>query len=644
MSVRPINLTLGTAGHIDHGKTALVRNLTGCETDRLKAEKERGMSIDLGHAPCQVGHLHFGIVDVPGHENFVKTMVAGASSMDAVMLVVAADDGVMPQTREHMDILTLLGVRHGLIALTKIDRVEPARVDEVQAELRDYLRGTFLDGAPICPVSNVTGQGLAELVSTLDGLVHAIEPRRIDGVFRLPVDRAFSAKGYGTIVAGVPTAGSAAVGDDIVLLPAGAAGRIRRIEVYGHGADRVLAGQCAAVNVGQWDHHQITRGDTVTVAGYFEPSSWFACRMRLLPADALLNKAAGTAGLKSGTRVKLHTGTLEVPAVVYPLEDPTMAPGQEAIVQVRLAHPSIAAPGDRFIVRALSPVQTIGGGRIIETMPHRLKRGRPGLVEELRERADATMDETRWVEYCVRTARRTAATENDLTFRTKLTRQRVRETLAALQQEAVVVPLAGAFIHCDTLAGIRAIAVDVVREYHLAQPASPGIPVAELAAQIAASPKTFDGLLALLKEEGLLTDVNGRLALPEHRPAFTGPDAERVEAIARVFEEAGFQPPKPDEAAQRLNLDARTVQRLIDTLLEHGRLVRVADDMIFHEAAVARAKQSVLDHFAKEERLESVQFKYMLDTTRKFALPLLDYFDRVGVTRRVGNTRYLKRR
>src|SRR5271165_6500404 len=241
-----LNVTLGTAGHVDHGKTALVQSLTGCNTDRLKEEKERGMSIDLGYAPCRIRDLEVGIVDVPGHENFIKTMVAGACGMDGVILVVAADDGIMPQTREHLDILTLLGLRHGLVALTKIDRVDDSRRQQVLADLCGLLEGTFLEGTPILPFSNITYEGFHPFLVALEGLVRSITPKRADGVFRMPLDRAFSVKGFGTVVAGIPVAGTASLGGETVLLPQGFGSRIKRIEVYGQPADTVLCGQCAA--------------------------------------------------------------------------------------------------------------------------------------------------------------------------------------------------------------------------------------------------------------------------------------------------------------------------------------------------------------------------------------------------------------
>ena len=396
MAQTQINITLGTAGHIDHGKTALVKCLTGCETDRLREERERGMSIDLGYAPCTIGDLEIGIVDVPGHEHFVKTMVAGAAGMDGVILVVAADDGVMPQTREHLEILTLVGIRHGLVALTKIDRVAADDLELVRAELADYVKGTFLDGAPILPVSSVTGQGYDHFHEVLATLVGQITPKSKGGVFRLPVDRAFSAQGFGTVVAGIPVCGQAHIGDELVVLPHNLTGRVKRVEVYGRASDTVMAGQCAALNVGHWQSGAIRRGDTVTLPGYFSPQVWYVCQLRLLPRNKLR--------LKQGGEVKFHTGTTEIGAAIYNLEQGELHEAGEYLVQVRTQAPVVAGPGDRFILRSLSPMRTIGGGTIIEAESRRLKRTRPNVREELQQRAAAVHDDTTFVEYCVRTA------------------------------------------------------------------------------------------------------------------------------------------------------------------------------------------------------------------------------------------------
>jgi len=400
MSSQSVNITLGTAGHIDHGKTALVKCLTGCETDRLKEEQERGMSIDLGYAPCYLGRVQVGIVDVPGHAHFVKTMVAGATGMDGVILVVAADDGVMPQTREHLDILTLLGVRHGLVALTKIDRVGPDHLELVRSDLENFLHGTFLESAPVVPLSNVTGEGYDRFQDALHALVESIRPKRIDGVFRIPVDRAFTAQGYGTIVAGIPVCGSARVGDEVVVLPHNLPGRIKRIEVYGRASDTLVAGQCAAVNVGHWESHAIGRGDTVTLPGYFGPETHFVCKLRLLPREKLR--------LKHASEVKFHTGTSEVNAVIYALEERELQGGGEYLVELKTNTPLVAGPGDPFILRTFSPVATVGGGIVVEAATRRLKRNRPGVLDDLRQRADAVPDDARFVEYCVQTAEQLA--------------------------------------------------------------------------------------------------------------------------------------------------------------------------------------------------------------------------------------------
>ena len=299
------NITLGTAGHIDHGKTALIRLLTGCETDRLREEKERGMSIELGFAPCVISGMEIGVVDVPGHENFVKTMVAGATGIDGAILVIAADDGVMPQTREHLDILTLLGIEHGIVALTKVDCVRAERVQAATQEITAFLVGTFLEGAPVLPVSSVTGEGFGDFYDALKALVETIEPKRTDGIFRVPLERAFSAKGYGTVAAGIPASGSVKVGDELVLLPQNKKGRLRAVQVYGHDSDSAMVGQCAALNVPQWDPKDIKRGNVVTIADYFAPESWYLCELTLLMQEK--------SSLKNGAQVKFHTGTSETP-------------------------------------------------------------------------------------------------------------------------------------------------------------------------------------------------------------------------------------------------------------------------------------------------------------------------------------------
>ena len=635
MPVERINVTLGTAGHIDHGKTALVKLLTGCETDRLKAEKERGMSIDLGFAPCKLADREIGFVDVPGHENFIKTMVAGASGMDGVVLVVAADDGVMPQTREHLEILTLLGVRHGLVAMTKIDRVDPEHIELARGDIEDLLRGTFLEFAPVCPLSNVTGEGFDGFFEALLELVDSIEPKQIDGVFRMPIDRAFSVKGHGTVVAGIPVSGAARIDEEVVLLPSGVSGRIRGIEVYGHTSDTVVAGQCAALNMRRWEHHSITRGDTLTLPGYFSPQPWFACTLTVLPREKLV--------LKSGANVNFHTGTSKVPATVYPMKGDRLRPGDECFVQIRAKAPVVAAPGDRYILRTLSPVQTVGGGVVVEAISRRLKRNRPEVHDALRDRAKAIPDEVQFVEYCLRTARSLALSQAEIASNAKVLRSRVEQIVEDLTRSKKIILLASnLYIHTDSAAEASRRILDIVATFHRRSPESPGIGLEQLRGAAAMDRVVLRGLIGPLKDAGKLVEQNGRLATAKHRVVFSEEDAGDLEAIEALFREHEFSPPDVKEIAHKTGVKPKTVERLLGILRENQRLVAIGEGLLFHREALDHAKQIMIEFITKEGKLESVRFKYLLNTTRKFAIPLLDHLDRLGIFRRVGNTRYLK--
>jgi selenocysteine-specific elongation factor len=635
MPAQQINITLGTAGHIDHGKTALVKLLTGCDTDTLKEEKERGMSIELGFAPCVIANLEVGIVDVPGHEHFIKTMVAGATGMDGVILVVAADDGIMPQTREHLDILTLLGLEHGIIALTKIDRVPPERLAAVQEDLRQFLCGTFLEAAPILPISNVTGEGLDGFVKALQALVRSIRPKTAEGVFRLPVEKIFSIKGHGTVVTGIPLAGAAKLGDEIVLLPQGLPGRITSLQVYGREADTVLAGQCAAVNVRHWDAKAVHRGNTITVPGFFAPAEWYACRLRLLAREKF--------SLKHAAEVKFHTGTSEVLGTVYLMQGDRASAGEECLVQLRLDEPLIAGPGDRFILRTASPPATIGGGIIVEATPRRLKRNQPEVQQDLAARAQAVLGAKGFVEYCLRTAESVAATEAEVAYRSKTPPARLREILkelVAAGRAALLAP--GLYVHTETARQAEQRVAGLLGDFHKQSPQSPGMELDALVAASGMAKNVLESLLARLKAAGKTAERSGRFALATHRETFADKDRQAMERVEALFRERLFSPPGTAEAAAGARISDPEAARIVRLLLEHQRLVQVTPDILFHAEAVERARAIVVDFIRKEGQMESVKMKYLLDTTRKFAIPMLDHLDRIGVTRAVGHTRYLR--
>jgi selenocysteine-specific elongation factor len=634
MELTQKNITLGTAGHIDHGKTALIKCLTGCDTDRLKAEKERGMSIDLGFAPCRLADLEVGIVDVPGHENFIKTMVAGASGIDAAIFVVAADDGVMPQTREHLDILRLLGVSHGLVALTKVDCVSEDRVAEATSEVRAYVQGTFLEGAPILPVSSITGQGFGEFYDALKELVVSLEPKQTEGIFRLPVERTFSIKGYGTVVSGIPVSGSARVGDKVMLFPSETPGRIKAIQVYQKTGETVQCGQCAALNVSPWDQKTIARGDVVTVKGFFKSSRWYLCQLSLLTLENLQ--------LKNGASVKFHTGTSEAVGTVFLMEGSRAYAGQDCLIQIKLSHALVAGPADRFILRSMSPVRTMGGGMIVEALDKKLKRSHDGVKEDAEQRALAVRHPRDFVEYCIRVAQDYAVSAKQLALRVKLPIAQVQAYTDEMLQAAKLVSLDSAlFMHSDTALGLGEQLLGRVGKHHQDEPASPGIDM-ELLQRASELPKAvFHGLIAMLESRQEIKNTESRVALAAHQTSFDPVQEEQFRSIEALFQQDAFKPPKPQDVSTRLGIAPHETQKLLTLLVEHGRLVRIDRDMYFLTQAIAQARTFIIDHLKEEGRLESVQFKYLLNTTRKYAIPLLDYFDKIGVTRRApDNTRY----
>lgn len=631
-----INITLGTAGHIDHGKTALIRLLTGCETDRLKEEKERGMSIELGFAPCVLGDLEVGIVDVPGHEHFIKTMVAGAAGIDGVLFVVAADDGIMPQTREHLDILTLLGVQHGFVALTKADRVNAERIAAVTEELKTFLHGTFLEDSPICPMSSITGEGFDGLYSALKALVASIQPKSIDGVFRQPVERAFSVKGFGTVISGIPSAGSATVGQEVVLLPGGQTGRIKAIQVYGKTAERVQSGQCAALNVPQLEFRGIERGNVLTVGGFFTPGQWLLCALTTLAGQSLPKK--------NGAQMKFHTGTAEVVASVYRMEE-AEAGGGETMIQIRTEMPVVAGPGDRFILRALSPVRTVGGGRILEAMAQRLRGTHGQTVEYARRLAEAQKEDASFASFAVASARSGAARTNDVSIFIKQTPENTRRLLTQLAEEGQIVRLTeDLYIHAERLSALEAVLTAELEGFHKARPELPGMEAGALMERLGVDKGVFDALLAYWLGGGNVVMRLERLALPSHSETCDPALAGRLKKVEGAYLDNLFSPPSLDELAAATRLTSAQIQEAIRTLTEQKKICRVEGQQYFHTEAIEQAKRRIAAHIQGEGggRLESVAFKYLVDTTRKYAIPLLDYMDKIGFTRRVGNTRYLK--
>ncbi|MCP4659933.1 MAG: selenocysteine-specific translation elongation factor, partial [bacterium] len=464
------NIMLGTAGHVDHGKTALIKLLTGCETDTLAAEKDRGLTIELGFAPCQMADKRImGVVDVPGHVDFIRNMAAGAHGIDVVIFVIAADDGVMPQTREHMDILTLMGIRRGLVALTKIDLAEDEELKAMAVEdVRNFLRGTFLDNAPICPISNITGEGFDGFFQALNKVVDSAEPHEQEGLFRLWIERGFHVRGFGTVVSGIPSSGTVCAGDKLTLWPGGQVGRVRSMEVYGQPSEQGRAGECVAINLAGVDAAQLARGKVICEADAYEAVSFFEAELTLLPGVRQ--------PLKDYFEAHVHIGTAEAMANVALLEESSLVPSRPQLVQMRLREPLSVAVGERFVIRASVPrlaggrVTTVGGGRVLGASGIRLRRKRPWTIQTLSDRLAAIDDPPAWVGQILREQTEPISAEALAKVAQRPTAH-VRTMLAELLAAGLGVELTGGeFVHVETIERSAGALVEAVEAFHEANP------------------------------------------------------------------------------------------------------------------------------------------------------------------------------
>ena len=616
-------IIVGTAGHIDHGKTSLVRALTGVDADRLKEEKERGITIDIGFADLTVGDVHFGFVDVPGHERFVKNMLAGAHGMDLVMLTVAADEGVMPQTREHFDICRLLEIKAGLIVLTKIDMVDAEFADLVEADVADYVAGSFLESAPIVPVSSVTGLGLDELKRALRERAVETKPKDASGWFRMPVDRAFTMRGFGTVATGTLISGSVAVEQEVELYPERRPIRIRGIQVHGAAVNKAFAGQRTALNLAGVELADVSRGMTLAAPSRFEPVRFVDARFDLL---------ATANPLEHGSPVHFHAGTAEVEAQVRLLDPPdSIEPGATGYVRFVLKDPLLILPGDRFIVRMFSPVVTIGGGEVLDINASvRMKRA--DSAARLRrldgaspvERVHVLASETKYglglPELIARTGLQTD----------ELRRSADPSRFAVFEEPQFWLLDRGA---AGTLARELQSAVQT---FHKENPLAAGIGKEDLRARVLPESPSFllDALLATVKGLVVEGDV---VRMATHKIAFRQDEEQALAKMERAFESAGLAVPSTTEVLAKSGVESARAKTLLQMLLKNRKLVRVSDDLVFHAGAVAKLRELLAPR--KGQRFSVAEFKDWTGISRKYAIPLLEFLDRERITRREGDAR-----
>ena len=628
------HVIVGTAGHIDHGKSTLVEALTGTNPDRLEEEKRRGITIDLGFAFLDLGDVRFGFVDVPGHEKFVRNMLAGVGGIDLVVLVIAADESIKPQTREHFDICRLLGIPRGIVAITKSDLVDSDVLGIVRLEIDEFVRSSFLEGAPVVPVSATTGAGLDAFKKELLRVAETVPAKDATQHFRLPIDRAFTMKGFGTVVTGTLVSGSLQTEGEAELYPLRKRVRVRGLHSGGRAVARALAGQRTAVNLAGIERDEIQRGMVLGPPSIFEPTKRLDARITLL---------ASARPLKNRARVHFHQGTAEAIADVVLIAGSELAPGQSALAQLRLDQPVLLLPGDRFILRQFSPVVTIGGGTALDMHAPRHKRADPSIAPFLETLERANREEI--------LAAFAEAAPQGLSLAQIIARtgwgdaevQRIAHRQAVANRLRVIGDQPFTIASPKLVAGYAANLRIALEKFHQANPLSPGIPKQDLRGRAGKTrAEIFAAALDDLVKTGVVA-VSGDLVQRAGREiALSAEEAQAKKFIEEEFERAGLTVPSFATVLEKLPVELKRAQKILQILLREKVLIKVTDELIFHRTAVAQLRE-MLAKYRKERgnKLPIPVFKELTGITRKYAIPLLEYLDRERVTRRVGDERVI---
>jgi len=629
------HIIVGTAGHVDHGKTELVRALTGVNTDRLREEQERGISIELGFAPLRLPSGDWvGLVDVPGHERFVKAMVAGAAGMDLGVLIVAADESVMPQTREHLDIMQLLGLRGGVVVLTKCDLVDDETADVVEAEVEDLVRGTFLAGSRIVRTSTRSGRGLEELLAALDEVTARLPPKPTDTFFRLPVDRVFALSGVGLVVTGTAWSGVVREGDTLEVLPAALAARVRGLQVHGDKRDNACAGERIAINLHGLKTGDVERGMLLAAPGMLHPSYMLDVQLFLLPSFAR--------PLPNRTRVRVHHGAAEVFGRVVLLDREALEPGQSAPVQLRLEQPLAAERGDAMVLRFYSPMRTLGGARVLDPVPAKHKRFRASVLQEMQLKESGDAGEL--VFDVLRRAASEGRSQDEL-VRARVVPAEVLETeIRALLQSGRAVRIGEALYDAAVLSHLRGEVGRLAAAHQHANPLAWGIGRAELQERLGhrGTRARFNEVLEFLASQAdaappiHLRPEAVRVGAAERE--LTSADQEALAKLEMLLRRAAMTPPTTAELQKEHGFGDR-LAAYANVLEERGKLVKVTESLLYHREALDEITAKLHAFLGTHAVMTMADFKDMAGVSRKYSVPLLEYFDRKGLTSRAGDVR-----
>jgi selenocysteine-specific elongation factor len=627
-------IIVGTAGHIDHGKTTLVKALTGLETDTHKEEKERGISIDIGFAPLTLPDgKRIGVIDVPGHEKFIKNMLAGAAGIDLILLVIDANEGIMPQTKEHLYIVEMLHVQKGIVVLTKVDTVDEEWLSLVQEEVREGLKDSTLADAPIVPVSSVTGEGIEELRNLIAELAKEIKPREVNAPFRQPIDRIFSVPGFGTVVTGTIFAGSVKVGDTVEILPAGLSARIRSIQVHGETTEKAQAGQRTALNLVGVERSDLSRGFVVAAPHVYKPSQLMDARFRLLTESPRT--------LTNRMRIRVYIGSNEVLGRVILLDRDELLPGEEALVQLDLESPVVCEAKDHLIIRTYSPMYTLGGGVVIDPHPTRLyRRNRQYILEDLESREKGG-PQARILQVLEEEVGLSLA---ELSKRMKATDDQAAQWIDELKTHNQVVELPGGsgYVTYRSLAGLLDEIEEKIRAHYSREKYHTFAAKAQILSQLSKKlkPKVYDGILELGECMGRIDVQQDRVRIADYEVPLGLKEKQMYQQVLEAFQKAGFQPPGIQDLQAQYKGQDKMLQGILSLLKERDLLVEVEDGILFAKETMAQAPD-LLAELAGENGFTVAEFRDRVGTSRKYALALLEYSDRIKWTKRVEDRRVL---
>ena len=629
---------IGTAGHVDHGKTALIKAITGIDTDRLKEEKERGISIELGFASLTLPDGRtFGIVDVPGHERFIRNMVSGASGIDMVIMVIAADEGVMPQTREHLHICSLLGIKKGLVALTKVDMVAGEWLDLVKDDVREFLKGTFLEASPVIPVSSIAGTGLKELLDALGRVASEIEGESEEGPFRLPVDRAFTMKGFGTVVTGTLISGDIKLGEEVEILPPGITAKVRGIQIHNQSATIAEAGQRTAINLQGVERNTIVRGVVLARPRTFKPS------IRL---DVCLEYLSNNnRRLKNRNLVRFHVGTNEVIGRIILLDREDVEPGAKASTQIVLESPIVAMARDRFVIRSYSPVTTIGGGMIVDPLPKKHKRSSEKVNHEINILHDGTDRERTAI--IIERSGIDGIGISELEMRTGIHQNILKDILGTLSLKKQVVVLdvdESRIVSSSIYQNLQDRILLEMRAYHERYPLKEGISKEELrstAGQFARQ-RLFNMAVRELEKRGEIVVEKENIRLSGHRVDLKGELEDLRSKIAQTYTNAGLTPPSIKELMEKFAGQRSLAESVINVMLKEGSLIKINEDLYFHKEVLSRLREDYKTLLVRDGKATPASMKELTGLSRKYIIPLMEYFDITKLTIRAGDHRILR--